>query len=375
MTAFELPSAKSTELLEKLQQAKWLCSAELPSAATLGEMLDTAFSASLGEEEGRKISLAIGYAKPGSTQGAGAFSFEPIQFSDDNIIKMAPAFDPDRTYVAVGQGSDGRLMIWGFVHNGGQEMMRGSARIPPHVIIRILRPGVIAVEFQRKTVLLYWRGASKILADDVSVLGIISRSLPEWGQVPLSPGAVVIQGIANRMLRHGHGGMILLVPSDVEEIPGITFPRGKIVGGSLFVEPHAAGGAVGGASAISVTSDHVDFLGRLTAVDGALVLDAKMRLRGFGARVDANDRGGKDDCLYFVTDPIDLSRRRLVLSEFTGTRHPAALRFCAAQPDHGVAIVASQDGDVSVFVKPRGARTVEVYRPFTCGLGFFGLFV
>jgi hypothetical protein len=94
-------------------------------------------------------------------------------------------------------------------------------------------------------------------------------------------------------------------------------------------------------------------IANLTAVDGAVVLDKRLGLLGFGAEVSAElpspaqvwracDTEGRE------REPYDI--------ESVGTRHRAAFRFVHDHP-HGLAIVVSHDGGVS-FVANREGEVV-----------------
>lgn len=83
--------------------------------------------------------------------------------------------------------------------------------------------------------------------------------------------------------------------------------------------------------------DTLSFLGRLTAVDGAVVITDRFRLVGFGAEVRVSDV--PIDHVYLGGNERP---RRVAFEEF-GTRHRSAFRLCFALPEAS-AIVVSQDG-------------------------------
>jgi hypothetical protein len=94
-------------------------------------------------------------------------------------------------------------------------------------------------------------------------------------------------------------------------------------------------------------------LANLTAIDGALVLDKRFGVLGFGAEVSAElpspERVWRAiDTEGQVRQPEDI--------ENVGTRHRAAYRFVNDHPD-GLAVVISQDGGVS-FVASREGQVV-----------------
>jgi hypothetical protein len=94
-------------------------------------------------------------------------------------------------------------------------------------------------------------------------------------------------------------------------------------------------------------------IANLAAIDGAVVLDKRFGLLGFGAEVSAELPTPER-----VYRALDTEGRKTAPDEVenVGTRHRAAYRFVN---DHagGVAIVVSQDGGVS-FVANRGGNVV-----------------
>jgi len=94
-------------------------------------------------------------------------------------------------------------------------------------------------------------------------------------------------------------------------------------------------------------------IANLTATDGAVILDKRFRLVGFGAEVSAELSSPSR-----VWRALDAEGDRRVAEsvENVGTRHRAAYRFVQAHP-RGLAIVISHDGGVS-FVANRDGEVV-----------------
>jgi len=90
-------------------------------------------------------------------------------------------------------------------------------------------------------------------------------------------------------------------------------------------------------------------IGNLAMVDGAVVLDKRFALLGFGAEVAAELPSPR------VWRALDAEGREREAEDIenVGTRHRAAYRFANDHPD-GVAIVISQDGGVSVVANRDG---------------------
>ena len=89
----------------------------------------------------------------------------------------------------------------------------------------------------------------------------------------------------------------------------------------------------------------------LTAIDGALVLDKRFGVLGFGAEVSAELP--TPERVWRALDTEGQRRRKPKTWENVGTRHRAAYRFVNDHPD-GLAVVISQDGGVSFVAKREG---------------------
>lgn len=94
-------------------------------------------------------------------------------------------------------------------------------------------------------------------------------------------------------------------------------------------------------------------IANLTAIDGAVVLDKRLGLIGFGAEVSAELPAPSR-----VWRALDTEGRQLEVDDIEkmGTRHRAAYRFVQDHP-RGLAIVVSKDGGVS-FVVNRDQQVV-----------------
>jgi hypothetical protein len=175
------------------------------------------------------------------------------------------------------------------------------------------------------------------------------------------------------MLEHGHGGMILIVPAEVREPVGVRvhYPIGA--GADVLAKRYVelVGSAPGGHvhvrdEVVLRAADAVAFVARLTAIDNALLLDTDLRVRGFGVQVIEADVPQQ---VFQHVSPYSEDAHVDDLSTFKGTRHPAGVIFCLRQPGEAAAIIASQDGHLSLALKDaRGA--VEVLGSYERAFGW-----
>jgi hypothetical protein len=85
-------------------------------------------------------------------------------------------------------------------------------------------------------------------------------------------------------------------------------------------------------------------VGRLSRVDGAVVMDTDLRVYGFGAKLS----GASGDFTVLSIDAITGSVEEVTVVSLGGMRHQSAARYVKNSTDSMV-IVASQDGRLTLF--------------------------
>jgi hypothetical protein len=108
----------------------------------------------------------------------------------------------------------------------------------------------------------------------------------------------------------------------------------------------------------------LDLIAHLTAVDGAVVLDDELNVRGFGATIST----AATFPTVTVEHPAALGKKTPLDLERRGNRHRSAVSFCAQQTGLALAFVASQDGDFSVMMRESDG-SVHVMGPYELGVG------
>jgi hypothetical protein len=387
----------------------------LASRDLLDEALSVAFQASLTSEEARptrfRLLLAPLSSLPESgvpNQGVLRLKFDESRpLTADELRRLAPS-TPFETSLIGAHAEEGKLRIWGIAHSGPAWLAPtwGGRSVIPNwsydPIIHVSGPGQLAVRCAGKLVGALERGlvvdAMMDVFDSDWLPALFAREREQvrsehaarQAEVP-SPTMVeasLVGRIAQQMLRRSiqlvrgarHGGMILVVDvADDGAAKHLDGLRLKYRFGQdepshryrtlLFriLERVAAGTSKATVEWLDFAEDaspdlekleHSVFewsrvVANLTAIDGAVVLDKRFGLLGFGAEVSAElpaparvwralDTEGQERL------PDDI--------ENVGTRHRAAYRFVRAHPQ-GVAIVISHDGGVS-FVANRDREVV-----------------
>jgi len=385
------------------------------SRKLLDEALSVAFQASLTSEEARptrfRLLLTPVDQLPESgvpNQGVLRLRFDQSRpFTADELRRVAPS-SPFETSL-IGANEEGKnLRIWGLAHSGPAWLAptSGGRSVVPNwtfdPIVHVTGPGQLAVRCAGKLVGALERG----LVVDAMIDVFESEWLPalfdrEREQIrsehaarqaeTQSPTLVensLVATISQQMLRRiiqlvrgeGHGGMVLVVNAALSANAALLDalrlkyrfqqdePSHRYRTLLLQILERVA------AATSKATVEWSDFaldssadlerleravfewsrvVANLTAVDGAVVLDKRFGLLGYGAEVSAELPA--PSCVWRALDAEGREREPSAVED-VGTRHRAAYRFVQAHPE-GVALVISHDGGVS-FVANRDHEVV-----------------
>jgi hypothetical protein len=360
----------------------------LPDDAELTALVEATFFASLHEEEGRRVEFGIAW-EPRPRHCAAVIAIAtPVRITPNNLAKLAPATSGEATSIAV-RSDGGELVAWALLERNA------AARQP--LTMRALGAGILRVDYAGVPRALDARGEIRLLGGEhlvTSPAEALSQAFPSWsaGADPAAGfdlRAAVVMRIAVRCLAHGHGGMILVIPADAEVPIGVRIHYAVADGTSLLVQRYAqvvregsfderlarltGSRARGVDGRVSVRDEEqiafaeaVEMVARLTAIDNALLLDTDLRVRGFGVQVIEGDAPRRD---FRHINPYTDDTHLDDLATFKGTRHPAGVIFCMRQDREAAAIIASQDGNLSLAVKDRRGA-VEVIGSYERAFGW-----
>ena len=342
----------------------------LPAEADLRALLEATFYASLHEEEGRKLEFGVAWQPEARDCSAAVEIGAPVRVTPGNLAKLAPATAGESTAIAVRREA-GELVAWA--------LLERSASSHQPLTIRVLTAGVLRVEYAGVARALYARGEILFYGGTHHVKSPaqrLTRAFAAWTSAAdpernVDLRAAVITRLAARALAHGHGGMILIVPADTDTPPGVRVHYPVDDGASMLVHryarvirdvahperlarlmgsrPRTLDGRVLVRDEDQIAfGEAIELVARLTAIDNALLLDTDLRLRGFGVQVIESDVPRAE---FQHTNPYTDDAHTDDLTTFKGTRHPAGVIFCMRQPREAAAIIASQDGNLSLAVK------------------------
>ncbi len=350
------PSYPAARIVAQRLEARIAASAALqnsgapkPDAASIEEMITSAFWASLRREEGHVPKISIAWLPP---EG----SIRPLQFNPrvrleaDLLARIAPAVESHGIHLGV-WSYDNELYVWGV-----------TLTVPMWCfVLEVVGPGLLVVKYRRDEPSIKFANIAVLEGADVKFItpqsSMMSEAPPALGSLLAFYSSAgrndsdsILVRIAIAMRAHGRGGSLLVVPGNTNEwLSSIIQPMKYPV-----IPPHPDIATFLQQSEGSPEASHitlqsaVEAIAGLTAVDGATVISDHFEPLAFGAKIMTRDSGQRVDRVL-LTEPIEGVRDVLVdPAVLGGTRHLSAAQFAHDQRN-AIALVASQDGRFTVF--------------------------
>jgi len=380
----------------------------------LAEALSVAFQASLTVDEARPtrfrlLLMPVDRLPPRGTPNEGVLRLlfdRSRSLSADELRRLAPAAPFESSLIGA-HLEDGKLRIWGIAHSGPAWLAPnwgGRSLVPNWTfdpIVHVTSPGRLAVRCAGKLVGALERGiivdAMMDVFDSEWLPALFARerelvraehaARQSAAESPTLVEHSLVGRVGQHMIRRsiqlvrgaGHGGMILVADAARgagDRIDGLRLkyrfrqdePSHRY--GTLLFEileriaARSSKATVEWADFAADVSPDVErlehavfelsrLIANLTEIDGAVVLDKRLGLLGFGAEVSAELSAPRR-----IWRALDTEGREREADDIenVGTRHRAAYRFAQHHP-RGLAIVVSQDGGVS-FVANRDGEIV-----------------
>ena len=334
-----------------------------PDAATIENIVDAAFWASLRRQEGYvpKISLAF---LPVSRAGQ-SISFErPLALAPEPLTRLSPAVERPGIHLGVWR-ENSELMVW------------GTTRALPEFcfVLEVVAPGLLVIKHSRGQESGKFINVAVLEGDQIKV---IDHSATGPGcpaplsamlafESPSSPAQSfsLLTQISVSMRAHGRGGLLLVVPANTEEWRASIVHPIQYAVSPPFCELTEMLKEEPGAKARRKWEDAlrraIDALAGLTAIDGATVITDQYELLAFGAKIGRRDDWPRIEQVI-VTEPIEGATKEIMHpAQLGGTRHLSAAQFAQDQRD-AIAVVASQDGRFTLFSWSSCEEMVHAHR-------------
>jgi len=398
--------------LARYVESRWPAGRALPVSSELfADALAVAFQASMTSEEARPTRFRLLLTPPEQlpesgvpTQGVLRLLFDQQRrLTAEELRRLSPSTPFENSLIGA-HAEDGKLRIWGIAHSGPAWLAPtwGGRNVVPNwsydPIIHVTGPGQVAVRCAGKLIGALERGVIVDALLDVFDSEWLPRMFErERDEVraqhaahqsqspsPTQADSGLVGRIGQQMLRRAiqlvrgarQGGMILVVNASTADLGGLRLkyrfgqdePSHRFRTILLDILEDLAGRtsmeSIGWADFVKDQSPRLErleqsvfelsrLIANLSAIDGAVVLDKRLGLVGFGAEVSAELPTPAR--IYRATDAEGRQREPDDI-ENVGTRHRAAYRFVNDHPE-GLALVISHDGGVS-FVANHGGDVV-----------------
>jgi hypothetical protein len=339
-----------------------------PDAHSIAAIINATFWASFRPEEGRFPKISLAYLPP--EQAGQPMVFEhPLPLTAAVLMKLAPAVERPEIHLGVWNHGD-ELRVW------------GTTRTIPSFcfVLEDIEPGLLVVKHRRLDGFGKYANVAVLKGERVKVIDEKGTSLPDCPALlrallaftaaakngPHQSLNVLVQ-LSTSMRVHGHGGLLLVVPSESDRW------RESIAQPILYsITP--AFSALSNLVHHEVVEEHedrrqwegalrraVDTIGGMTAVDGATVINDQYDVLAFGAKIRRKEGCPPVD-KWVITEPV-VGNLPIVVqpTEHGGTRHLSAAQFVYDQRD-ALALVASQDGKFTVFAWSPCEEMVHAHR-------------
>lgn len=338
----------------------------LPNIEDVKILVETVFFASLQKEEGIPIKSSFVLADPDIASDdshrylKNIFSFKDVvPFGAESIRKVANAFDCAQTAILVGRLEEGgELVCWGASYFREKENLFNQ--IPcSRPISNGMRLDAFTVTIQSEGCLIISRAVSLI---GRFFYGVFTKAHPtvftskSLGQFFSGLENNFIEVLLEEVAKLGKGATIIVLPENFEQNEGCKFKSlysfKEFYKASSFLQEVRDTDVYNTPQIIYFSLRYEVFtliksLAKLSCLDGALILDSKMNLVCFGAKLEAPKWEGKVLEVFHGFGAI--TENEFPIKKY-GTRHSSALSFTMYH--NGVtAFVVSQDGHVRGFRK------------------------
>ncbi|GAB0056632.1 hypothetical protein SIID45300_00940 [Candidatus Magnetaquicoccaceae bacterium FCR-1] len=360
-------------------------------------IMEMVFLAGLKRNEDRPVRVGVSLTNPALLPDKGragesiVLRMSPRQpMTVDTLVKLAPAFDPDTTVLAVwgSEEEPAELEIWSAIFTTHRGRNRFDALpleqpSPNSLAIITKRTGSLSIYQGDELIARFKSGRFLEPVHNHFTSGLMGwrflevvKRHPEFQKLGMKYWHTYRDFIDYLLMetdRRGHGGIIVWLPSDYIDpeshciIPKHNLtesPDGATLIGELcdvehqqelFRKDAAENSSLATICIIGETVleckrkviEHAEMLAQMTCVDGALIISDRLRPLSFGAFLSAPI--WQERIIYWKNNKAQHLDRDELFSRY-GTRHNATVNFVGHYPG-SAAFVISQDGPISGLTK------------------------
>jgi hypothetical protein len=340
--------------------------ATLPRVGHVESMLRAGFWASLRREEGRSPRISMAFLSPAESSSPLRFH-KRLPLTPEGLTRLAPAVERPGIHLGVWDGGED-LHVWG-----------ACRTIPPLCfVLEVVEPGLLVVKHQRSEGLGKFANLAVIQGEQVRVVSgghmpmlsdVAAKWIERWSEEANGvTGNDLLVQLGASMRAHGKGGTLLIVPSEsdtwresiVRPVSYAVDPPFTRLRELLAEEPDE----VDRQSWAELLRQTISSVAGLTAVDGATVMNNRLEILAFGAKIGRRPGCSEVEEILLMEPVVDAEPERRHPLQIGGTRHLSAAQFVQDQHE-SLALVASQDGRFTTFSwlsdgEVVGANRVEV---------------
>ena len=267
-----------------------------PNAESIAAIINATFWASFRPEEGRFPKISLAYLSPEHAKQPMVFE-HPLPLTASVLTKLAPAVERPEIHLGVWNHGE-ELKVWGTTRS-----------IPSFCfVLEDIEPGLLVVKHRRLDGLGKYANVAVLKGEVVKVIDEKGTSLPDCPALvkallaftaaatngPQHSLNVLVQ-LSTSMRAHGHGGILLVVPSGADRwrdsiaqpiLYSITPAFSAL---SELVRKKVALDDENRRQWESAVRRAVDTIGGMTAVDGATVINDRYEVLAFGAKIRRNE--------------------------------------------------------------------------------------
>ena len=337
---------------------------KLPSKEILEEVCQVLLNVSCMREEGRFPSFRVCFVRPDSELlstyiYAHVLLFKsPIEFNTRNLHKLAPALNPDMSYLLLditqrpftAVGVIAAYTAWEKIMT--HELSSGN-RMPKIPNILVNGPGELRACFGEASMVNYNSGNCVFFRTDTFTSTLIADELGNGATVSEKDRLKLLYRILWIVGNYHHGGAVLVVPN-AESCKEYIDLKYQLASDFLFSDKYKLAHLTDKTREKEIIT-YADLIAKLTSVDGSVVLTKDFDLLGFGAEILTDQMENTQPLMCFV----DYDDRENTFKQFkdNGMRHRAGYRFANAV-EGSVVFIISQDGVIEACTKHDGKVVV-----------------